>query len=341
MFDGPPVDSDAVERRARRGAGRLSAFVEALGARVHLMTPEAHDSLVAYLSHLPQLAASALMHLVGERAGAEGLALAGRGLRDTTRLASSPPDIWRDIAATNRDNIARAIDELIAILLAAQAGAAAPRRRIRSRRSTPPRTGSACSKETETSMSGRRMKASRTYLEMRDPSQLIAGALFPTPPARVERVLDCPPAFWRFLYTEVGRRHHWVDRLPWSADEIRAYLADPAVSLWLLTVWGAPAGYFELRREPDGAIEIAYFGLLQRVHGRGLGGHLLTAGRAAAPGTPAPRASGSTPARSTIPPRCPTTSSAASPCTRRRATSCRCDEFWHCNRRTAGLANVT
>jgi prephenate dehydrogenase len=84
---------------------------------VHLMTPEEHDSVVAYVSHLPQLAASALMHLVGERAGAAGLALAGRGLSDTTRLASSPADIWQDIAATNHDNIVRAIDELVAILL--------------------------------------------------------------------------------------------------------------------------------------------------------------------------------------------------------------------------------
>ena len=95
---------------------RLSSFIAGLGAHVHLMTPDAHDSAVAYLSHLPQIAASALMHLVGEHAGAEGLALAGRGLRDTTRLASSPADIWRDIAATNQDNIDRAIDELVEIL---------------------------------------------------------------------------------------------------------------------------------------------------------------------------------------------------------------------------------
>lgn len=95
---------------------RLSLFIAGLGAQVHLMTPEAHDTAVAYLSHLPQIASSALMHIVGEHAGAEGLALAGRGLRDTTRLASSPAGIWRDIAATNQDNIDRAIDELIEIL---------------------------------------------------------------------------------------------------------------------------------------------------------------------------------------------------------------------------------
>lgn len=102
---------------------RLSSFVGGLGARVHVMTPDAHDVAVAYLSHLPQIAASALMHLVGEHAGAEGLALAGRGLRDTTRLASSPADIWRDIAATNQDNIDRAIDELIDILRRLKGGA--------------------------------------------------------------------------------------------------------------------------------------------------------------------------------------------------------------------------
>ena len=124
-------------------------------------------------------------------------------------------------------------------------------------------------------MSGRSLIANRTYLEMESPSALCHAPL-PDATWRVERVLDCPPAFWRFLYAEVGRGHHWIDRLPWSPDEIRAYLADPAVSLWLFTVWGAPAGYFELRKDADGGVEIAYFGLLKEFHGRGLGGHLLT-----------------------------------------------------------------
>jgi prephenate dehydrogenase len=103
---------------------RISDFVEGLGAHAHVMAPDEHDALVAYLSHLPQFAASALMHLVGERAGAEGLALAGRGLSDTTRLASSPPDIWRDIADTNADNLSRAIDELIELLQRLKPGTA-------------------------------------------------------------------------------------------------------------------------------------------------------------------------------------------------------------------------
>ena len=87
---------------------------------------------------------------------------------------------------------------------------------------------------------------------------------------------NCPPSFWRYLYTEVGRTYRWVDRLAWTDEEIRGYLNDPAVSLWLLTVANAPAGYFELRCDSKESIEIAYFGLLGEFTGRGLGGHLLT-----------------------------------------------------------------
>ena len=53
---------------------------------------------------------------VGEQAGADGLALSGPGLRDSTRLATSPADIWRDVAASNREPVAGAIDDLIAVL---------------------------------------------------------------------------------------------------------------------------------------------------------------------------------------------------------------------------------
>ena len=56
------------------------------------------------------------MQVVGDAVGADGLALAGRGLVDTTRLAASPPEIWRDIGATNSDEIAAALDTLIALL---------------------------------------------------------------------------------------------------------------------------------------------------------------------------------------------------------------------------------
>ena len=87
-----------------------------IGAVPRVLPPPEHDRLLAFLSHLPQLAASALMHVVGTEAGGDGLALTGRGLADTTRLASSPASIWRDICATNRDEVAAALDALIAEL---------------------------------------------------------------------------------------------------------------------------------------------------------------------------------------------------------------------------------
>lgn len=94
--------------------------------------------------------------------------------------------------------------------------------------------------------------------------------------ARVERVEGCPASFYRYLYAEVGRAYRWFDRLSWTDEEIRAHLADPAISLWLLTVRSAPAGYFELNAGADGSVEIAYFGLLPEFIGRGYGKHLLT-----------------------------------------------------------------
>lgn len=95
---------------------KLLAFTRALGAIPRIVSAAVHDRMLAFLSHLPQLTASALMRVVGDAVGEEGLALAGRGLVDTTRLGSSPPEIWKDITATNADEIAAALDTLIALL---------------------------------------------------------------------------------------------------------------------------------------------------------------------------------------------------------------------------------
>lgn len=105
----PGADAGAV--------GRLTALVTALGSRTSMMDAAQHDRVLAFISHLPQLTASALMQVVGSAVGREGMALAGAGLVDTTRLASSPPDIWRDIAASNADEIAPALDALIDALV--------------------------------------------------------------------------------------------------------------------------------------------------------------------------------------------------------------------------------
>jgi prephenate dehydrogenase len=101
--------------RSDGDVARVTAFAAALGAAPRIMDAETHDRLFAYLSHLPQLAATALMHAVGRAVG-DRIDLAGPGLADTTRLASSPAAIWQDICATNADDIRPAIDALITIL---------------------------------------------------------------------------------------------------------------------------------------------------------------------------------------------------------------------------------
>lgn len=95
---------------------KLMSFVSGLGAIPRSVSPEEHDRLLAFISHLPQLTVSALMHVVGQAAGSEGLSLSGRGLQDTTRLASSPADIWKEVSATNADELGAALDALIAVL---------------------------------------------------------------------------------------------------------------------------------------------------------------------------------------------------------------------------------
>ncbi len=117
-------------------------------------------------------------------------------------------------------------------------------------------------------------RVTRTYLQLRSPDDFRPAAP-PEELPRLERVGECPPSFYRFLYAEVGRAFSWTDRLHWTDDMIRDHLGTPGLSLWLLTWSAAPAGYFELKPHPDGSIEIAYFGLLREFIGRGWGKYLL------------------------------------------------------------------
>lgn len=114
----------------------------------------------------------------------------------------------------------------------------------------------------------------RTYLEMASATDLV-GEATAAPGVRLEEMAACPWHFYRYLYVEVGRLYHWRDRLPWTEGEFRTWLAGPS-RLWLATVRGAPAGFFELRRHEDESVEIAYFGVLPEYQGAGLGKLLLT-----------------------------------------------------------------
>ena len=119
------------------------------------------------------------------------------------------------------------------------------------------------------------MEVTRTYLEMAHASELRPARL-DDPRIRVERQENCSVSLFRQLYLEVGHNYHWIDRLPWSDDQIVEYLNQKEISLWVMTYEAEQAGYFELRKCEDGSVELAYFGLFPKFIGRGLGKHLLT-----------------------------------------------------------------
>jgi len=89
----------------------LAALVGQMGAQVIIMDPSRHDDLVAIISHLPHLVAVAL---VNQAAGEpEALMLAAGGFRDTTRIASSPPEMWEEILFSNREAVIHRLEGLI------------------------------------------------------------------------------------------------------------------------------------------------------------------------------------------------------------------------------------
>lgn len=83
------------------------------GARVSNMSPETHDQVFGAVSHLPHLVAYALVNMLARRPnGAELLSFAGAGFRDFTRIASSSPEMWRDIALANRSVLQSELSDL-------------------------------------------------------------------------------------------------------------------------------------------------------------------------------------------------------------------------------------
>jgi ribosomal protein S18 acetylase RimI-like enzyme len=122
-----------------------------------------------------------------------------------------------------------------------------------------------------------RIDVTTWYLEMTGQDQLRPAAP-PRVGVSVERAEIPSPEFSRFLYSSVGGDHYWLERLSWTLADWRRWLDRPEVETWVARVRGTPAGYVELEAQPDGEVEIAYFGLLPAFQGQGLGGHLLTVG---------------------------------------------------------------
>jgi prephenate dehydrogenase len=101
LFEGATVLVTPTDRTEPRAVKAVTGFWEALGARVSALEPEAHDTAVAAISHLPHAVADALMDAVA-RFAPEALEFAARGFKDTTRIAAADPDMWADIFVANR-----------------------------------------------------------------------------------------------------------------------------------------------------------------------------------------------------------------------------------------------
>lgn len=101
-FVTPRVDT------AAQATATVVEFWHALGAEVVTVAPDQHDEIVAHISHLPQVIASSLCGFLATKNPA-WRDHAGGGLRDTTRIAGSDPQIWRAILEQNRDEVLRAL----------------------------------------------------------------------------------------------------------------------------------------------------------------------------------------------------------------------------------------
>lgn len=95
---------------------RLEAFVGALGAVSRWMPADLHDQTVAYVSHLPQVIAAALMNAAERAVASAGPHVAGNAFAEMTRLASSPADMWQGICADNADFVADALQVFLSEL---------------------------------------------------------------------------------------------------------------------------------------------------------------------------------------------------------------------------------
>ena len=110
LFRGRRVVLTPLQENAKDAVSTVEAAWSACGARVSRMDADEHDAVLAAVSHLPHLLAFALVHDVARRDNSAQLfSFAAGGFRDFTRIASSHPEMWRDICVANRD---RLLDEV-------------------------------------------------------------------------------------------------------------------------------------------------------------------------------------------------------------------------------------
>ncbi|MBI5397618.1 MAG: prephenate dehydrogenase/arogenate dehydrogenase family protein [Verrucomicrobia bacterium] len=120
LFDGTVCILTPVEETDPDALRTVAEFWKAIGASIRTLPPLEHDEMVARVSHLPHLVAAALVSFVCND-GPRPMEFAGGGLRDSTRIASGPPDMWQEICATNREEVCRALEGYIEQLEAVRA----------------------------------------------------------------------------------------------------------------------------------------------------------------------------------------------------------------------------
>ena len=114
LFDGAMCVVTPTRRTNKVALRKVEQFWHGVGGRLLRLTPETHDALVCRSSHLPHVVAAALAHTVLDPSRSKSqAALCATGFRDTTRVASGSPEMWRDIAQANRRNLGQALDEFI------------------------------------------------------------------------------------------------------------------------------------------------------------------------------------------------------------------------------------
>jgi prephenate dehydrogenase len=112
LYEGGSCVMTPTDKTNRLAKEKIKQFWTQLGSSVKFMTPQEHDQVLAYISHLPHLTAFALMKALPDNY----LDQATQGLKDTTRIAASDPHVWRDIALSNHKPILKALDEAVKVL---------------------------------------------------------------------------------------------------------------------------------------------------------------------------------------------------------------------------------
>ena len=118
-------------------------------------------------------------------------------------------------------------------------------------------------------------KIERNYLEIKSLTDLNISSSIPEG-YQVEIIKPVNFQLNKFFYKNVGKKHHWVDRLIWSEKEWINYTSDQKVKTYVLKKNKDLAGYFELILHQDkNEVEIAYLGLLEEYQNKKLGSYLL------------------------------------------------------------------